>query len=430
MPVASVKAVGTPVFGTGSSISPSVPSHSSGDLLILFVGSSANASVTPTHATPAGWTPISDAKNNAGTVRAKVSAFYKVTLGSEAAPSVTVTPTGDAACHHSAVIFSVENQDPEGDPFLEGGSSNQATGASSLDLTLDVGAQLVFMAVHHADDVATGVTESNGLYGAADVATDDATGIDGFLAVFSGLAPGDDPVASTVTFTDGGTGVGIAGVGFSVIGDTVVRAEIASTVAGPTSAMEAATGPSGTLASTLEGATSSMSAAVGAAADLTSSLEGPSSSVAGAVGVAAAVDSTIAGPTAAMAGDVGAAAELESTVEGPSSSIGGEVGAAADFESTVEGPASSISAASGPEAALSSALEGPSSSMTVGYGPGAALVSTVAGPTSAIAGEVGARAALSSTVGGPVSSMQVNYRGLATAAMAVIAGRAATMEVA
>ena len=216
MAAPSIRNVGTALFGTASTLAPVPPGHSANDILLCCIGSSANASVTPTHSMPGDWTLVGSNANTTGTIRARCSVYYKRTAGSEATPTVTFTPTGSTACHHSAVIISVQLAITSGDP-TEGTNTNQAAGASALALTLTTSTTdvLAILSAHHADNVATGVTD-DGSFGSR-IATDNGTGIDGFLAVRDKTvgAPGSGKGA-TVTFTSGGTGVGIAGVVFAL----------------------------------------------------------------------------------------------------------------------------------------------------------------------------------------------------------------------
>ena len=107
MAAPSVRAVGTSVFGTAGTVTPTMPTHATNDILVMIVASSANASTTPTHSTPSGYTLVGTAENTTGTTRAKITVWYKrATSGSETAQSCTVTPTGSTACHHFAVHSS------------------------------------------------------------------------------------------------------------------------------------------------------------------------------------------------------------------------------------------------------------------------------------------------------------------------------------
>ena len=209
----SIRTVGTASFGTAATLAPAVPTHSADDILLCIVGSSANASVTPTHSMPGDWTSVGTNANTTGTIRARCSVFWKRTAGGEANPTVTLTPTAATACHHSAVIHSIQNCIKAGDP-TEGTNTNQVAANSVIALTMTTSTDdtLGILSAHHSDNVATGVTDDN-TYGSR-IATDNATGIDGFLAVrdktLSGAAGSGK--GATVTFTSGGTGVGVAGV--------------------------------------------------------------------------------------------------------------------------------------------------------------------------------------------------------------------------
>ncbi len=223
MPAPSVRATGTVATGTSGTITPGNPTHQTNDILLMIIGSSANASASPSHSTPSGgWALLGSTGNNTGTIRSATSVFWKrAASGAESNPSSTVTPTGSTAVHHSAVVISIQNAILSGNPY-EGASGNQTAGASTLALTLTTSGadRLAFLCSMHADNVATGVTENSATYGAALVATDDATGIDGFLGIFRKTAASAGSHGATVTFTSGGTSVGISGQAFAIKPET------------------------------------------------------------------------------------------------------------------------------------------------------------------------------------------------------------------
>jgi hypothetical protein len=215
----TVRATGTAVFGTTGSLTPTNPTHATDDILLYWVGSSANGSVTPTHSTPTGFTLLASAVITTGVTRSRISCYWKrATSGAEANQSVTLTPTGSTACHHMAAVQSVQSAITSGNPY-ENAQTNQAAGASTIALTRTVSGadRLSFLAAHHADNVATGVTENAADVYTAAYATDNATGIDGFTAVFSFGPRGSVSDSVTITFTGGGTSVGIAGIAFALL---------------------------------------------------------------------------------------------------------------------------------------------------------------------------------------------------------------------
>lgn len=217
MAVPSVRTVGTAVFGTAGTLTPTVPTAQAGDLLICFIGSDANASVSPTHSMPSGWTLIGSVVSS-GTVRSRTSAYWKRTnTGTESNPTVTVTPTGATACHHSAVIISYQNATLDGSSPVEAASTNSAnsTNAVALTLTTTAANELGVAAAMHADNIATGATTATQAY-TQRIATDNATGIDGFLYVGDRAASNGAGNGTTVTFTTGGTGVDVSGLVFAI----------------------------------------------------------------------------------------------------------------------------------------------------------------------------------------------------------------------
>jgi hypothetical protein len=215
----SVRNVGTAVFDTvaDGSIDPVNPVHQAGDILICLAGSSANASVTPTHSV-SGWTLLGTAANTTGTIRARISAYWKRATGSsETSPTVVCTPTLGTAAHHSAVVISYQDCIATGDPF-EGLDQQQTAGASTIAVTRGATTteRLSVIATHHADNVATGASENHADAYTQRIATDNNSGIDGFLWI-ADFGPVDDDESVTVTYASGGTSVGIAGLAFALL---------------------------------------------------------------------------------------------------------------------------------------------------------------------------------------------------------------------
>ena len=200
-------------------MTPTNPTHATDDILLYWVASSANASVTPTHSTPTGFTLLGSAVITTGTIRSRISCYWRrATSGSEANQSVTLTPTGSTACHHAAAVQSVQNCPTSGNPY-ENLQTNQAAGASSIALSRVVSGsdRLSFLAAHHADNVATGVSEDSADAYTSDYATDNATGIDGFTAVFEFGPKATVNDSVTISYASGGTSVGIAGLAFALL---------------------------------------------------------------------------------------------------------------------------------------------------------------------------------------------------------------------
>ncbi len=253
------RGTGTAVFGTTGTLTPVVPTHANNDILLCVVGSSANASVTPTHTLGGTWATLKTSTIASGTIRATVTVFWKRTTGGESNPTVTVTPTGSTACHHSAVVHSYLNCITTGNPW-EGDTANSAAGAAAIALTLTTSAvdETGILATMHADNIATGVTDSNSYTTVTD--TDDTTGIDGYLSIRQKVVGNGPGQGATVTFTSGGTGVGIAGVAFALKPIPTVTGTVSQTLG---SVVPTASGDHfhtyGTLARTLASVTPTIS---------------------------------------------------------------------------------------------------------------------------------------------------------------------------
>jgi hypothetical protein len=223
----TLRNAGTPSTGTAATLAPAHPTHLTDDILVVFAASSANASVTPTHSISDGtWALLTSGVITTGTVRSRISAYWKrATSGAETALTVTFTPTGATACHHAAWSNSYQDCATSGTPF-EGANNNGAAATNAIAVTRGATAarRLSVIAAHHADNVATGVTEDHADAYTQRVATDSPTGIDGF-SYCADFGPVDDDESVTITFTSGGTGVGIAGLAFALLGITVLELE-------------------------------------------------------------------------------------------------------------------------------------------------------------------------------------------------------------
>jgi hypothetical protein len=216
----TVRASGTALFGTASTLTPVIPTHVTDDILLFWAASSANASVTPTHSTPTGFTLLASAVITTGVTRSRISCYWKrATSGSETNQAITFTPTGSTACHHMAVVQSVQGCVTAGNPY-ENAQTNQAAGASSIGVTRTVSGanRLSFFGAHHADNVASAATEDRTEAYTQHYGTANATGIDGFSAIWSFGPIGSTGDTATLAFTGGGTGVGIAGLAYALVG--------------------------------------------------------------------------------------------------------------------------------------------------------------------------------------------------------------------
>lgn len=281
---------GTAIFGTASTLAPTPPGHAANTILLAIAASSANASVTPTHAISGGsgtWVLIGSGVITSGVTRSRTSVYWRrAASGSETAPTITFTPTGSTACHHMAQVIAYDGCITSGDPF-EGVNTNSAAGASALALTLTttVAETLGVAALHHADNVATGVTDDSSYTTRTD--TDNATGIDGFTHVSDmAHATSGSGKGATFTFTSGGTGVGISGVIFALkppATQTITPTGIDSTMVLGTQGLVAYAGPSGVDSSAALGTPGLIAYAVPSGIDSSAAVGSPTAFVQGPV---------------------------------------------------------------------------------------------------------------------------------------------------
>lgn len=210
---------GAASFGTAATLAPEQLVGSDGDLIIAWAASSANASVTPTHAINGGsaWTLIGSAVITTGVTRSRITAWFARQGDGHSAPTITFTPTGATACHHMACTQRITGVLGTNPPY-EG--MNTYSSAATPNATVTRGAtaagRLSIIAAHHADNVATGVTENHADAYVTDYATDNATGINGFTYIGS-FATIDDNESVGINFTSGGTGVGISAIAFALL---------------------------------------------------------------------------------------------------------------------------------------------------------------------------------------------------------------------
>lgn len=230
---ASVRASGTAVFGTASTLTPTGPTNSIGDILLYWVASNSSNSTSPTHSTPSGYTLLASVlSDTVGVQRTRLSCYWRrATAANETAPSVTLTPTGATVCHHMAAVQSVQNAIASGDPY-ENAQTAATDGAESQAISriISGAGRLSFLAAHHGDNVATAATEDRAETYVQHYSTDNATGIDGFTAVWSFGPLGTTSDTATLAFTGGGTAVDIAAIAFAILPSTTTH-EMAGTPA-------------------------------------------------------------------------------------------------------------------------------------------------------------------------------------------------------
>jgi len=378
----SIRNVGSVSTGTAGTITPTVPTHSADDILIAILGSSANASVTPTHTPPSGWVAIDSGANSTGTTRARCSVYWKRTAGGEANPDFTVTPTGTTACHHAAVVVSVQACLTNGTPY-EGASNNQAAGASALALTLTTvtNETLGWVAVHHADNVGTGGTNDGSFTEPERFLSDSPTGIDGLLyASDKTIATAGSGQGATVTITSGGTSVGIAGVAFALLPTAAVDRLFAGTSDGVSAVTGAAQADRQIAGATEGGSTATATLPV----DVSYAGESGSAATSGA---AVAVEHAVAGSStggstveASLTVDA-AAVLLAGVIDGLSTTAGG-ITADRAFGGTASGQATSTVALSA-DRGLRGAADG-SATAAASATAERALASASAGAASAV----------------------------------------------
>jgi hypothetical protein len=199
-------ALGTPATGIGDVV-PGLPTgHTTNDLLLLAVETSAQAVATPT-----GYTIVPNFPIENATATTRLSLFYKFDNGSEAAP--TVTDPGD---HAYAVIIAYRGVDTL-NPFHQIAGLPHATGTTSIGwagmkTSID-DCMIVCVAswnIDNAGPLTSAVTNSSlaSLSTRQDAGTTDGNG--GGLIIIDGTKAARGSVLST-TCTLGTTSAGCCG---------------------------------------------------------------------------------------------------------------------------------------------------------------------------------------------------------------------------
>lgn len=139
---------GTAAGGTGD-VTPTVPTHSAGDVLVLVVESNADQPAAISGGL-GDWIVVPDTPQNAaGSGGTRLTAWYQVSDGSVSNPTIT-----DPGNHAYAVIFAftdVETSDPLNatDGWLE---DNTDTSVASVGVTTDAADCLIVEIVVHGND--------------------------------------------------------------------------------------------------------------------------------------------------------------------------------------------------------------------------------------------------------------------------------------
>lgn len=201
---------------TPATLSPALPAHQAGDLLLCFT---ACRSATPTVATPSGWTQLLNVTGTNG----RIALFGKIAASaSETAPSVTwsslTTGTSGTPAQAQCAVFSgvLSPLTVDVTGTVENGAAATATSASGTAITTLTDQDLVLALSTRLDDAGTwsapagftlidGVGTTSGL--------DFATGWAFQVKTPAGsVAPADFGLAGASSFASSGVLVGLKGV--------------------------------------------------------------------------------------------------------------------------------------------------------------------------------------------------------------------------
>jgi hypothetical protein len=225
----TIAAVGSYAGGiTSGTLTVTLPSHSAGQLLLVFLHGDNSNSATPTMTTPAqngGWADVGNATLGSGTNRrlVKVCAI-RATSGSMTNPTSTISPTGSLTVYSGRAIAITA------DTWLDTGTiadawedvTTQTAGTDTKDMTGLAAAgdnRLCIVELGVVDDDPTGVTDDSS-YAQQGTNYDASTGSDMFCST-QAMDADNGEGGATFTFTSGG-GDASVGIGFALKPSLVV----------------------------------------------------------------------------------------------------------------------------------------------------------------------------------------------------------------
>lgn len=212
MALPTVRASGAWAVGTTSSVTATLPTHASGDLLVLEVHSTSSGTTISTHGvSTGGWTAGPTFPNTVGTRRGRVSFFFRAaTSAAETNPAATFSLSGTSfqnRCRaHSITIGTWRNTGTLADAYEDvttAEASDSSTLAFSGFATTGVD-RLAWATIAQCDDTATGVTNNNS-YTVQGANLDSVTGSDGFSSSQVKAVATASSQDVTFTFTSGGS---------------------------------------------------------------------------------------------------------------------------------------------------------------------------------------------------------------------------------
>lgn len=220
MAIPTFRASGSWTVNTTSPLSATLPTHATGDLLLVEVHSTSSGTTISTHGV-SGWTLVGSMASTSGTRRGRVSVYaLRATSGAMSNPSCTFSSTGTSYQNrvraHSITAGTWRDTGTLSDAW-EDVTTAQGSDSSTLafsGLVTTGSDRLGVASVAQCDDTASGITWTNS-YATQGSNLDSATGSDGFSStgyLNIGTAGGTD---TTATFTSGGS-VSTMGVLFAV----------------------------------------------------------------------------------------------------------------------------------------------------------------------------------------------------------------------
>jgi hypothetical protein len=197
---------------TGGTISPTLPAHAAGDLLLVAVHVTTSSTTVPTCATPGGWALVGSITNAAaGTRRGGCWLFAKDAASAAETFSTTYTPTGATAVVARAQGLRVDILTWNDTGTITDAWTDTDTAVAADSSTLAFSgivitdtAQLAVASVGQCDDTSTGVT-NNDTWGTLGTDYDSNAGSDGLSGSRSKSYASTGTKSVTFTFTSGGT---------------------------------------------------------------------------------------------------------------------------------------------------------------------------------------------------------------------------------
>jgi hypothetical protein len=221
MALPTIRAVGS-VVQANTNLTCILPTHATGDLLIVFCGAGRNTSPAGTQ-TISGWTEVGTVVNDSGTTRSRSTVYaLRATSAAVTDPLVSANASG-TSCHYAARAISITAGTWKDTGTLtdawEAVTTVSAPNSSTVNLTAfaTLGADRLCLAtIVQSDDNATGLT-NDGSYSAIGTDLDSSTYSDLYFGQRQKGQATAGSAGATFTLTAGGTADSSTGIVFAVL---------------------------------------------------------------------------------------------------------------------------------------------------------------------------------------------------------------------